>query len=72
MKTELIMGIPVDCISYKKVIDDVHRYIENKQKMTIISVNPQIVVEAKKYPEVISFIQHSTIVFRWHWNCHGF
>ena len=28
--------------------------------MSIISVNPQIVVESKKYPEIISFIQHST------------
>ncbi|MBS5959494.1 WecB/TagA/CpsF family glycosyltransferase [Enterococcus gallinarum] len=60
MKTEFIMGIPVDCISYKKVIEDAHRYIENNQKMSIISVNPQIVVESKKYPEIISFIQHST------------
>lgn len=61
MKHELIMGIPVDQITYETVMDDVAGYLlDSKGKMVIASVNPQIMVESKKHPEVIDFIQKSS------------
>src|SRR5699024_3812319 len=61
MSKELIMGIPVDHLTYEVILNDVKNYIEIKnEKMTIASVNPQIIVGAKKFPEVIEFIEEST------------
>ncbi|KAF1297282.1 glycosyl transferase [Enterococcus sp. JM4C] len=54
------MGIPVDALTYEEILNDVSVYLKNKKKMTAISVNPQIVTEAKKYPEIVSFIEQST------------
>jgi N-acetylglucosaminyldiphosphoundecaprenol N-acetyl-beta-D-mannosaminyltransferase len=60
MKTEMIMGIPVDKLTYTSILNDLPDYIEDGKKMTIISVNPQIVTESEKFPEVISLIKEST------------
>lgn len=60
MKTELIMGIPVDKLTYATVISDIPEYIENGKKMSILSINPQIVIESKKFPEIVSLIHSST------------
>ncbi len=60
MKTERIMGIPVDNLTYANIISDVSHYIENNRKMTIISVNPQIVLDANEYPDVISLLEESS------------
>jgi len=54
------MGIPVDNLTYQDILNDVPMYLEQKKQMTIISVNPQIVVSAEEYPEIIEFIEHST------------
>ncbi|NQE02838.1 WecB/TagA/CpsF family glycosyltransferase [Enterococcus gallinarum] len=54
------MGLPVDPLTYQDILDDLPHYFEQGKKMTAISVNPQITVEAKKYPEVIDFIKKST------------
>lgn len=55
------MGIPVDQITYETVVHDVVDCLqENNQKLVIASVNPQIIVEAKKYPEIIDFINESS------------
>lgn len=60
MKTELIMGIPVDNLTYQMILSDLPYYLLEKKKMTIISVNPQIIIEAKRFPEVIDLIKTST------------
>jgi len=60
MRSELIMGIPVDNISYDNIIEDVSSYLDKQNKMTIVSINPQIVTESKKYPDIVDFIWRST------------
>lgn len=60
MKSELIMGIPVDNLSYDNIIEDISNYLDRHRKMTIISINPQIVTESKKYPDIVDFIWRST------------
>src|SRR5699024_4070671 len=58
--TEKIMGVPVDGITYADILDDLPNYLESHKKMTAISVNPQIIVESQKYPDIIEFIKKST------------
>lgn len=61
MNHELIMGIPVDYITYESIIEDVDDHLfTGTTKMIIASVNPQIIVESKKYPEAIVFLEKST------------
>jgi N-acetylglucosaminyldiphosphoundecaprenol N-acetyl-beta-D-mannosaminyltransferase len=60
MKTEKIMGIPVDNLTYNKVIQDIPEYLNTDKKMTAISINPQIVLESNKYPEIIQFIESAS------------
>lgn len=61
MNNELIMGVPVDHITYKMILRDVKNCLESEyEKLTITSVNPQILVGTKKFPEVIEFIEKST------------
>lgn len=61
MKHELIMGIPVDQITYKTVMKDVAEHLlDSEERMVIASVNPQIMVESKRYPEVVDFIRESS------------
>lgn len=55
------MGIPVDYLTYERILNDVKDFTEIKnEKMTITSVNPQIMIGTKKYPEVVEFIKKST------------
>lgn len=60
MKTEQILGIPVDNLTYDEVLADIPQYIEQKTKMSILSVNPQIVLDANQYPEIITLLHNST------------
>lgn len=60
MTSEKIMGIRVDRKNYNEILADLPEHFEKKQKMTVLSVNPQIVVESKKYPEIVDFINKST------------
>lgn len=60
MSYELIMGLPVDQITYQDIIDDLPKYLASAKKMTAISVNPQIATQAKDYPDVVEFIKNST------------
>ena len=48
MKTDVIMGIPVDSLTKEDVLKDVTFSLNNGKKMSIISVNPQIVSESNK------------------------
>ena len=60
MKTDVIMGIPVDLLTKEDVLKDVTFSLNNGKKMSIISVNPQIVSESNKYPEIVEFIKQGT------------
>ncbi|MGX7131684.1 WecB/TagA/CpsF family glycosyltransferase [Enterococcus songbeiensis] len=60
MAHEYIMGIPVDQLTYDMILAEVPQYLSSGKKMTAISVNPQIVTQARNYPEVIDFIKTST------------
>lgn len=60
MKTDVIMGIPVDSLTKEDVLKDVTFSLNNGKKMSIISVNPQIVSESNKYPEIVEFIKQGT------------
>lgn len=57
---EMILGLPVDQITYEDILTDVPKFLEGNQKMSIISVNPQIALEANKYPSVIDLLAKST------------
>ncbi|EOL48970.1 WecB/TagA/CpsF family glycosyltransferase [Enterococcus phoeniculicola] len=60
MKQDTMMGVPIDALTYEEIVKDIPEYLETDKKMTAISVNPQIVTEARKYPEIVSFIKEST------------
>lgn len=60
MQTEEIMGIPVDNITYKTILEELPDYFITDKKMTVVSVNPQIIVEGQKFPEIIKFIKKCT------------
>lgn len=60
MKTELFLDVPVDVVAYDDIIDNVEKYIDNNQQMTIASVNPQIVLNGKKHPKTLSYINNAT------------
>src|SRR5699024_8046825 len=54
------MGVPVDDITYADILADLPNYLASDEKMTAISVNPQIIVESQNYPDIIDFIKKST------------
>lgn len=60
MQTDIIMGLPVDALTMEDIIRDVPHYIAEDKKMTLISVNPQIVTEAANQPEIVAFIKQSS------------
>ncbi|WP_461198322.1 WecB/TagA/CpsF family glycosyltransferase [Enterococcus sp. N249-2] len=60
MQTDIVMGLPVDALTMENIIKDVPRYIAENKKMTLISVNPQIVTEASDHPEIVAFIKQSS------------
>ncbi|WP_430599949.1 N-acetylglucosaminyldiphosphoundecaprenol N-acetyl-beta-D-mannosaminyltransferase [Enterococcus sp. AZ095a] len=60
MQTDIVMGIPVDALTMEDIVKDVPNYLSEDKKMTLISVNPQIVTEAAGYPEIVAFIKQST------------
>lgn len=60
MTAEEIIGIPVDNVTYEDIMSDLPRYLESYIQMKVTSINPQIVLEAHKYPEIINYIKQST------------
>lgn len=60
MAIEKIIGIPIDQVSYDGIVEDVALCLKNESEMTIVSINPQIILEAPNYPEVMSFIHKGT------------
>lgn len=60
MKTEEIMDIPVDNVTYKTIMAELPDYFKSDKKMTVVSVNPQIIVEGQNFPEIVRFIKKCT------------
>jgi len=60
MKTEEIWGFPVDVITYDDIINDLPNYLRTGKKMSVISVNPQIIVEGQNYMNIYNFVKRST------------
>lgn len=59
-KIEKILNVPVDIISMTDIVTDLDTYFSTNQKMTITSVNPQIILMAEKNNIVKDFIEQST------------
>lgn len=60
MITEIINGIPVDNVTNEEILNSLPTYLNQNMKMTIVSINPQIVIESKNYPEILRYIEQGT------------
>lgn len=60
MKTEYILGIPVDVLTVTSIMNELPSLLDKSQKITYTSINPQIATHAKEYPEIVEFIEEST------------
>lgn len=60
MKKDRIIGVPVDNLTYEKILDDLSEHLIRKKKMTVISINPQVVLESQNYPKIVEFIEEAT------------
>ena len=59
METEYILGVPVDVVTITEIMNELPSLLKSSRKLTFTSVNPQIVVHAHKYPEVIESVKAS-------------
>lgn len=60
MKNEKILGIDVSVSSYENLIFNLNNDIIKKRKVTIIAVNPEKILKAKKDPKLKNLINGST------------
>ncbi len=60
METEYISGLPVDNLTRQTIKDDLPTFLSSNKKMVITSVNPQISLQAERYPKVKSYIERAT------------
>lgn len=60
METEYISGLPVDNLTRQSLLDDLPLFLASNKKMIITSVNPQISLQAERYPKVKSYIERAT------------
>ena len=61
--TEKILGIPVDVIELDAMMEEVPNYLRKSKKMLLTSINPQILLMAKKDKEVQEYLLTSTHPF---------
>ncbi|MGX7025477.1 WecB/TagA/CpsF family glycosyltransferase [Vagococcus hydrophili] len=59
-KVEKIMDVPVDILNMSDIKKDMLNFFETNQKMTLTSVNPQIILMAETNGTVKHFIEQST------------
>lgn len=57
---EKIMDVPVDILKMSDIKKDMQTFFETQQKMTLTSVNPQIILMAETNETVKQFINEST------------
>ncbi|MFY1067086.1 WecB/TagA/CpsF family glycosyltransferase [Enterococcus sp. AD013-P3] len=60
METEYISGLPVDNLSRETILNDLPIFLASNKKMIITSVNPQITLQAERYPKVKSYIERAS------------
>lgn len=60
MKVEKFLGVPVDVIKMDDILTQVDTYIKQNKQMRIASVNPQIIVEIDKHPDVLDYINEAS------------
>ncbi|MDT2833560.1 WecB/TagA/CpsF family glycosyltransferase [Vagococcus carniphilus] len=62
-KQEDILGVPVDILTMSDIKRDLLTYFEENKKMTLTSVNPQILLMAEQNEKVKEFVKNSTHKF---------
>lgn len=60
METEYIAGIPVDCLTYQTLENDLPRFFSQGKKMFVTSINPQIVLQVRENKEIYDYIKKAT------------
>lgn len=60
VKTEYILGLPVDQLSLDGIIAELPSRLAGDDKTVYLSVNPQIALHAKDYPEVVSLAEKAS------------
>lgn len=56
MEKELVMGIPIYQGDYKSILNDITKDIDGNKQKTIIAINPEKILTARKNPEIHQFI----------------
>ncbi|MCM2138027.1 WecB/TagA/CpsF family glycosyltransferase [Vagococcus fluvialis] len=59
-QSEKILDVPVDLITVSDIISDIPNYVNQQKKMTLTSINPQILLVAQKNQQVKRFLVEST------------
>lgn len=59
-KEEFILDVPVDILTMEEIVSDMGTYFETGQKMTLTSVNPQILLIAQKNDDVKNYLVKSS------------
>lgn len=57
---EKILDIPVDIMTMTDIVSDIDTYMTEQKKMTLTSVNPQIILMAESNQAVRRYIENST------------
>lgn len=60
MQTEYILGLPVDNLKLKGIIQELPQQLKNESKTIYLSINPQIALHAHKYPEIIALAESAS------------
>jgi N-acetylglucosaminyldiphosphoundecaprenol N-acetyl-beta-D-mannosaminyltransferase len=57
-----ILGVPVDCVTMQSAIDFVDETIARGDHGTVVAVNPEKVMKARKDPALLSLLEASTLL----------
>lgn len=60
MTTEYILGLPVDKLSLTGIIEELPERLKLEEKTLYLSVNPQIALHAKDYPEIMALAEEAS------------
>lgn len=60
MKTEYILGVPVDVITLSEIMHELPTRLASEDKTLYLSINPQIALHASNYPEVMTLIENAS------------
>lgn len=60
MKTEYILGLPVDNLTLDGIIQELPSRLVKDEKTIYLSVNPQIALHAHNYPEIVELAEKAS------------